>query len=83
MKKIIIEKHSGNFDNGLPYEVHYSDDTSIKVSIFEINQDWKNPNKKKEYGINWSALGTVNENEAEQYVKLIEEAIKVCSKLNA
>lgn len=75
MKK--IEKR---FEERMCVEVFYVDDAGYKVKV-EIMQLSSRPDS--EYGVNWSAHGTVSVIDAKNYARLIDVAIEECEKNNS
>ena len=80
MKK--IEKR---FDERICVEVFYIDDEGYKVgvNIFPIQEYGSFGSRLKEFGINWSAHGTVDVTTAKNYSHLIDVAIEECEKNNS
>lgn len=57
------------------------DNPSNKVEIYPLHRSRTVTSyEKTEYGINWSANGTVSVEEAEEYIKLMQEAVKEARK---
>lgn len=57
-------------------EISY-EGTTMSVTIQKITNHSEDKTTKKVYGVNWSAMGTVKVEEAEAYIKLIQEAVEI------
>jgi len=53
------------------------------INVYQISGDGIYGSKEKAvYGVNWSAIGTVSIEEAEEYIKGIQEAIRKAKAMN-
>jgi len=73
------------YEDRMCVEVFYVDDRGykVKVEIFPITHYGSFGSRVSEYGVNWSAHGTVSIVDAKNYSKLIDEAIEECEKNNS